>query len=82
MQSLAKEVGLDEKIYLHAEVQALLKAGERKVHTMKIMRQTKDGALANAKPCPICTKAIKLFDVQFVQYSIVGSLVRQSVETL
>jgi len=55
------------KIYLHAEVAALLQA--KKVHTLYSLRVNKQGKLLNAKPCKICQKAIQHFGVKEVYYS-------------
>lgn len=55
-------VGEPARIYLHAEISALLRAGDRKVHTLTIQS---DGASA-PYPCKICQKAIEHFGVKRV----------------
>ena len=48
-----------EHIYLHAEIAALIRNksdGAAKIYVARIYR---DGSLAYAKPCPICSMAIK-----------------------
>lgn len=44
-----------ERIYLHAEIDALLKAPD--CDTLVVLRRNKHG-LASAKPCPVCQLAI------------------------
>jgi deoxycytidylate deaminase len=69
MQHFAEKVGLDEKIYLHAEVLALIRAGEAKVHTLVVARYNSDGSPALAKPCPVCQAAIKAWGVKEIIYT-------------
>lgn len=65
----ASKVGLPEKIYLHAEIAAILKAGKKQIHKIKIERYGRQGSPLNAKPCPICEEAIKAFGISFVEYT-------------
>ena len=68
---LAAGVGEPDKIYLHAEVAAIIKA--MKVghpHKIKIERYNKVGKPALAKPCPICEMAIHEANIKFVEYSV------------
>ena len=69
MQHFGAKVGLHEKLYLHAEVLALVRAGEKKVHSIYVERYNADGSPALAKPCPICAKAIKAWGVSNVFYT-------------
>jgi deoxycytidylate deaminase len=56
----AKLAGLDEKIFLHAELSAIIKLKDpRKAFRITIERYSKNGNPMVAKPCPICEKAIK-----------------------
>lgn len=66
----AKLAGQEDRIYLHAEVAALLKCGTKKPHSIHIERRKKDGSLGNAQPCPICLKAIKHWGVTQVSFSV------------
>jgi deoxycytidylate deaminase len=61
---------LDKKIYLHAEIDALLKAKGKVVHSIKVMRFNNKGKEMLAAPCPICQLAIKSFGVKSVTYTI------------
>lgn len=58
-RDFARRVGQDERIYLHAEMDALLRS-RSKPDCLCVVRVTKSGALGNAKPCPICQYAISL----------------------
>jgi tRNA(Arg) A34 adenosine deaminase TadA len=67
---LAEKVGLDEKIYLHAEVNALIKSKE-KSDTIVVARIGGHGhdELRMSKPCPICQMALEMNNVNRVIYS-------------
>lgn len=69
--ALAKKAGLPDKVYLHAEVLALLRAQGKnlKVHKLVIKRYKRDGTPGNAKPCPVCEEAIRLAGVKVVEYT-------------
>ena len=69
----AEKVGHSQRIFLHAEIQALLRCKDRKVHSLKVWRYGVDGTFRCAKPCPICMEAIKAFGVQQVWYSDIGN---------
>ena len=61
--------GMPNKIYLHAEIAAILLAGKNKIHHIKIERYKKNGDPANAEPCPICKAAIKSFGISEITYT-------------
>lgn len=63
-----KKTGKPQKIYLHAELHALLRARE-KVHKLVVLRYNRDGSPALAKPCPACQMAIRDFNVKIVEYT-------------
>lgn len=57
-------------IYLHAEVDALVKIKDwSKAHRMVVMRYTKDGLPAMAAPCKICQHIIKQTGIQIVEHT-------------
>lgn len=58
-----------DKIYLHAELDACLKAGGKKIHEVKVERKHNDGTMANAEPCRTCKVMLRAFGVQKVKYS-------------
>jgi len=69
MAMFSKKVGHScQKIYLHAEVAALIKAGEREVYKIKVERFGKRGTPLPSMPCPICMEAIKTFGVTNIEY--------------
>lgn len=66
----AKRVGLEKKIYLHAELDAIIKCKDlTKAHTIKVFRYFKNGKPANAKPCPICTDAIRFTPIKNIEHT-------------
>lgn len=55
----AKKAGLPEKIYLHAEIDAILKCKDiSKAHSIHIFRKGKSSKWLLAKPCPVCQTAL------------------------
>lgn len=66
----AKKVGHAERIYLHAEILAILKAKEIPIHKIKIERYGKRGTLLPSMPCPICMEAIKTFKITNIEYTL------------
>lgn len=68
----AKKVGHPNKIYLHAEIAALVQAGTmetNQVHEISIVRINKAGEIRPSKPCSICQEALKAFGVHQVVYT-------------
>ncbi len=65
---LAKLAGNPEAIYLHAEIAALVKAREP-VARLVVLRYDRRGNPACAKPCKICMRAIKLFNIKHVEHT-------------
>lgn len=68
--TLAERVGLKEKIYLHAEINALIKAKES-ADTIVVARigGHSHNELRMSKPCPICQMALEMNSVRRVIYS-------------
>lgn len=55
MASTAAKVGQPCRIYLHAEVDALVKCRDiDRAYKMVVMRHNRQGKTMNAKPCLIC----------------------------
>lgn len=68
--ALAAKVGLPEKKFVHAEFVAITKCRDlSKAHKIVIMRYTKDGKPANAKPCAICQAAIALTPIKIIEHT-------------
>lgn len=66
----AKEVGLPEKIYLHAEIDAIIRCNDlSKAHSIHIFRQGKSGKWLLAKPCPACQRAINLTPIKEIYFT-------------
>jgi tRNA(Arg) A34 adenosine deaminase TadA len=56
----AQRVGEPMKKYLHAEIAAIIKAGDTPIHTIEISH----------KPCKICQEAIKAYGIKRVVYAV------------
>ena len=67
---LADMVGLSEKIYLHAEISALVRC-RSDVDTIVVVRLGGHGGdqLRNAKPCPICSLALKEAGIEHIYHT-------------
>lgn len=65
---LAKRVGLLEKIYLHSEIHALIKAKDD-ADTIVVARVNNQGKLRNSAPCPICSLALEEAGVTNIYYT-------------
>ena len=64
------KAGLSEdRCYIHAELGAILKAGDAKVHKLLVQRFHNNGTMANAKPCKSCQLMLKDFGVMHVVYT-------------
>jgi deoxycytidylate deaminase len=64
----AERVGLEEKIFLHAEISALIKCKEE-CDTIIVARVNPQNKIRMAKPCPICALALKEAGVSKVHYT-------------
>jgi tRNA(Arg) A34 adenosine deaminase TadA len=66
----AKKVGLEEKVFLHAEVHAIVRCKDlSKAHRIFISRWNKSGNPMYAKPCPVCISAIKSAGIEVVEHT-------------
>lgn len=66
----AKEVGEDYKIYLHAEVAALVKIKNwQKIDKLVVTRYNKNGEPMLAKPCRVCQRVIKIAGISTVEHT-------------
>lgn len=71
MASLAAKSGNPQKIYLHAEVDAIIKCHDlSKAHSIYVHRESKQGKPLNAKPCPICMSAIAATPIKHINWSV------------
>ncbi len=67
---MSKKTGSPEKIFLHAEIAALVKCRNGIPYKIKIERYDRNGNPKMAKPCPGCEHAIKLAKIKFIEYTI------------
>lgn len=58
-----------EKIFKHAELSALLSAGNKQVHSMLVQRFNHQGNPVLAKPCMTCECMLKDFGVKMIRYT-------------
>lgn len=65
----AKRVGHPYKHFLHAEIDAILKARGKPIDKIQVIRYDRHGKPANAKPCPICQEAIKAFGIKHIVHT-------------
>ncbi len=71
MYKYAKQVGLADKIYWHAECKAIKQLADNKqAHKIYIARVTKSDNVGMASPCPICAAAIKDAGIVSVEFTI------------
>ena len=66
----ARQAGQHQRIFIHAEISALLRAKDKHIHKIKIERYAKNGEPMNASPCPVCERAIKAWGVNFVEHTL------------
>lgn len=77
MFTYGKRLGLDEKIFLHAEVQSILRCGDKKIGSIFVERYSHDGSPLLAKPCPVCEMVIKDFRIPEVRYTTETGIVTE-----
>jgi tRNA(Arg) A34 adenosine deaminase TadA len=70
-KKLADKVGLPLKVFIHAEIHAILKCKKlEKAHSIFISRYDDNGNPMLAKPCPICAEALKQVGIKNIQFTI------------
>jgi len=66
----AAAVGLPEKIFLHAEIDAIIRCKDlSKAHSIHIFRTGKSGKWLLAKPCLACQRAISLTPISQITHT-------------
>ena len=66
----ARLTGYDNKIYLHAEIHAIVILKElTSAYRIFVSRWDKNGNSRLAKPCPICVSAIKATGIQVIEHT-------------
>jgi deoxycytidylate deaminase len=70
MAKMARLSGEPSRIYLHAEVAAIVRLKDSKrAYRMFVSRFTADGRPACAKPCLSCQRLISLTGIKHVEYT-------------
>lgn len=67
---LAAQVDQEYKLHLHAEVAAIIKSRKNLIHSITIERYDREGRPKNAQPCPVCSHAIKLAGIKWINYTM------------
>lgn len=71
MASISKMAGEPYKIALHAEVDAIIKCHDiSKAASISVYRYDAQGNPKLAKPCLSCERAIKMFNIKNVEWTI------------
>jgi tRNA(Arg) A34 adenosine deaminase TadA len=66
----SEKAGLPHKIYLHAEIHAIVKCKNlEKAHRIVVFRYDNEGNPRSAKPCPICESAIKETSIKVIEHT-------------
>lgn len=65
-----KRVNQPARIYLHAEIAALVKVKYGTPYKIKIERYDQSGEPKMAAPCPICSLAIKEAGIKFIEHTV------------
>ena len=66
----ARAVGLEKKIYLHAEVDAIIRCRSiDRAHKIVVSRFYKNGNPAKARPCKICQSAIESTPIKVIEWT-------------
>jgi deoxycytidylate deaminase len=66
----ARRAGEPHKIYLHAEIDAIIRcANLKKAHKIVVFRFDENGSPANARPCCICEGAIKEAGIKNIEHT-------------
>lgn len=66
----ADKAGMSEKIYLHAEIDALIRVKHGVPHSIRVERYGKSGQELNAEPCPVCRLAIVAAGIKEITFTI------------
>jgi len=66
----AKQVGEEHKVFLHAEIHAIVKCSDLdKAHRIAVFRYNEAGEAVLAKPCKICLAAIKKTPIKVIEHT-------------
>ena len=66
----ATQVGEPQKVFLHAEIDAIIKCKNlKRAHKIVVFRYFEDGTPAVAKPCKVCRQAIRKTPIQYIEHT-------------
>ena len=66
----ANQVGEPNKVFLHAEIDAIIKCKNlKKAHKIVIIRYMSDGQPGNAKPCSVCQEALRKSGIKIIEHT-------------
>lgn len=65
----ARLVDQPHRIYLHAEIQAIIRARGKAMHKIRVERYNAKGGEADAFPCPVCMLAIKKAGIKVIEFT-------------
>ena len=65
----AEQVDLPDKVFLHAEIMALVRIRHGEPHKIYVARVDSEGNPCYACPCAICNRAIKEAGIKTVEYT-------------
>ena len=71
----------DQRVFIHAELAAVLSSGKKQIHSILVQRFNKNGDMALAKPCPGCMKMIEAFGVKTVFYTDIDGIKELKIES-
>lgn len=66
----AQKVGLDDKIFLHAEIAAITRCPDlSRAYRILVTRYDSRGNPVLAKPCPVCASAIAATQIRHIEHT-------------
>ena len=66
----ARKVGLEHRIYLHAEIAAIVRCADiTRAWRMQIIRFGRNGQPANAAPCAVCMSALAATPIREIDHT-------------
>ena len=65
-----KEADKSYKIYLHAEIAAIIRAKGKEIHKLKITCFDIKGRIKPSKPCDVCMLAINEAKIKVLEYNL------------
>lgn len=65
----ARKAGNPDAVYIHAEIDAIVRARGRHIHKLFVSRRNVHGDYVMAKPCRACQLAIRDFGIELVEYT-------------